>query len=72
MGNEAYVGIKPCGCAVAATMIDPEHAKETRKDVMDYLRRGLKVECWPIERVRSELRRCVHVSRPTDQTEMAL
>ena len=65
--GESYVGIKPCGCAVAAVVDRPEWAKDTAKDVARWVRDGLRVERWSVERVRAELRECVHKTRPAEQ-----
>lgn len=40
----AYVGVKPCGCKVAATVISPQWTKETAKTVAEWINRGYTVE----------------------------
>ena len=47
----AYVGIAQCGCVRAMTVDNPEHAKDVRRNVREFMRYG-PVERWPIERVR--------------------
>ncbi len=56
----SYVGIKKCGCAVAAVVDDGEHIKDTSKVVSKFIRDGLSVERWPIEKVREQLKSCKH------------
>jgi hypothetical protein len=54
----AYVGIKACGCIVAATVDNPQHKREVAKDIAGFIRQGLSVERITVERVRKELKRC--------------
>jgi hypothetical protein len=56
--SDCYVGFKECGCAVAATVINPEHRKETARTVSSWIRQGLAVEKKPVEWVRENLRSC--------------
>ena len=53
MGSEAYVGRASCGHVVFATVIDPEHARETAKSVGEAIRDGLAIERMSVEAVRS-------------------
>jgi hypothetical protein len=54
----AYVGIRPCGCCVAACVdVDP---KRSAKFTGDLIRRGYTVERHPTEWVRENLRQCDH------------
>ena len=56
LGSEtmAYVGRKPCGCLVAATVDDGSH--NVADDVRDFILRGYTIEHVPIEGMR--LKRC--------------
>lgn len=49
----AYVGICSHGKVRAITVDEPEYAKETRKDVAEFMRGGLTIERWTIEATRS-------------------
>ena len=48
----AYIGVSPCGCIRAATVDNPQHAKEVRKDVASFMRYGDTIERMPVEQVR--------------------
>ena len=63
--GDCYVAIKPCGCAVAATVIVEDHEKDTAKDVALFIRKGLRVEIKSVEWVRENLRRCTHPAEKT-------
>ena len=54
----AYVGIKKCGCCVAATVDVPEHKKETAKFLSILIKDGLIIERKPVEWVRQNLKSC--------------
>lgn len=54
----AYVGIKPCGCMVAARVDNSKHKKEVAKDISDFVKQGLRVERITVNRVRKELKKC--------------
>jgi hypothetical protein len=55
----ALVGIKSCGCAVAAQVDDEDTTDKERKQFYRECASGrLTVERWTIERVRMDLRRC--------------
>jgi len=56
----SYVGVKRCGCAVAACVDRPEYIHETGKAIVRFIKDGLIVERWPTEKVRRELKRCQH------------
>lgn len=56
--NDCIVGIKPCGCAVAATVVDPERSKDVAKSVASWVRDGLRIETRSVEWVRANLRPC--------------
>jgi hypothetical protein len=58
MSEHAYIGIKKCGCVVAATMDMPEHAKQVGKDVAGFISEGLTVERISTEEVRVRLGGC--------------
>lgn len=54
----SYVGIKPCGHVVAAAVDRPEYAKDNAVEIASWIRDGLTVERWTVERVRTELKFC--------------
>jgi len=56
--KHAYVGIKPCGCCVAAVVDTGD--KFTGKAVSEFIRSGLKIERQPMEWVRQHLYKCTH------------
>lgn len=57
----AYVGAKPCGCKVAATVDDPKWAKETAKSVASMIKHGLSVERVFVPAGETlGVRKCVH------------
>jgi len=41
---DCYLGVKRCGCAVAIVVDTPEHQKEVRKSVAEFMRGGLVIE----------------------------
>jgi hypothetical protein len=51
----AYVGISECGCARSATVDDPEHRSQVRKDVASFMRHGDTIERHTAEWVRASL-----------------
>lgn len=54
----AYIGIKACGCVVAAAVDDPRWTKDTAKDVAKWMKAGLTIERKPVEWVREKLNFC--------------
>lgn len=56
----AYVGIKACGCCVAAAVIKPEFAKDNAKFCARLINKGLTVERKPVEWLVENLKRCRH------------
>jgi hypothetical protein len=56
--KECYIGVKKCGCVVAATVIDPAWTNETAKDVADFIKNGLDVERTTTAFARTNLKRC--------------
>lgn len=56
----AYIGIKPCGCCVAATVDDPEHKADVASDVQEFIESGFHVERVKIEDARIRLQQCKH------------
>jgi hypothetical protein len=59
MGEKmTYVGIKKCGCCVAATADVPEHKKETAKFLASLIRDELIIERKSVEWVRQNLKSC--------------
>ena len=53
-----YVGIKECGCVVAAVVDVPEHRKETAKAVQEWIRDGLQIERQTVTWVREHFTKC--------------
>ena len=53
-----YVGIKKCGCCVAAVVDVPGEEKQTAKDVAEFIRKGYRVEIHPNEWVRENFKSC--------------
>ncbi len=66
MNEFAYVGIDPCGCVRAATVDNPVHAKEARRDVREFMKHGI-IERWPIEQARQSLCFTNHPTRGKDK-----
>ena len=66
----AYVGIKPCGCWVAACM-DDENVWETSRFVADLIASGMHVERHEAEAVRENFRRCRCGERQADLFEVS-
>ncbi len=59
MSTHAYIGIKPCGCCVAAVVDNPEHLADVASDVQEFIKAGLKVDRVTIGQARVLLgRRC--------------
>jgi len=42
--NMSYLGVKRCGCAVAVVFDNPEHAKDVRETVAEFMQDGLTIE----------------------------
>jgi hypothetical protein len=55
---ECYVGFKPCGCAIACVVIEPEHPKDTARAVKQFIEHGYRVEGKSVEWARQNLSRC--------------
>lgn len=55
-----YVGMKACGCCVAAAVDKPEWAKETAKTVAKWMRDGLTIERKTVQWSRENLTVCEH------------
>ena len=53
-----YIGRKACGCYVAAAVDRPEYAKETAKNLADWVKVGMTVERHPIAFVRENVMGC--------------
>ena len=52
MSEMCYIGVSACGCIRAATVDNPAHAKEVRKDVTSFMRYGDTIERMTSEQVR--------------------
>ena len=53
-----YIGIKECGCVVAACVDNPEHKKDTAKNISDWIKDGWTTERIPVEDTRNRLSSC--------------
>lgn len=53
-----YVGVKKCGCTVAATVDTPDNQKYVPKDLKNFANSGLTIKRIPIEEARRILRKC--------------
>ena len=58
--SNCYIGRLPCGCVVAAVVIDGVDPKEVAKDVAQFIKEGLTVEQADTEYVKANLRTCIH------------
>jgi hypothetical protein len=56
--THAYVGIKPCGCLVAAIVDRPELKGDIAKETGSWLRRGWTVDRLELAEVRPRLKAC--------------
>lgn len=57
--SAVYVGFwKSCDCIAAAVVDNPEHIKDTAKDVSGFIRRGFRVQRFP-DGIRDLPFRCV-------------
>jgi hypothetical protein len=54
--THCYIGIKPCGCTVAACADYPDWKDDTAEAVADYIKSGYRVE--RIETRSAKLRIC--------------
>lgn len=55
----ALVGIKACGCATRAMVDDDETTPKARAEFYRGCGKDrMLIERWPVERVRTDLRRC--------------
>jgi hypothetical protein len=52
-----YVGLRPCGCICAAAVDAPDNDKKRRsedaREVAKWMRAGLTIERWTVEKVRA-------------------
>ena len=56
-----YIGTKPeCGCNVAVVVDEPQYAKETARDVADFIKRGYSVSHIEVEEGGVPIQRCPH------------
>lgn len=55
----AYIGIKPCGCVVAATIDSPENTG-LADDVKEFIKSGYRLEHVTVEEARNRLHKCIH------------
>ena len=54
MSAMSYIGVDKCGCVLAATVDNPEHAKYVRRDVLEFMKWGF-VERVEVEEARRQL-----------------
>lgn len=54
----SYVGVRPCGCAVAACVDEPQYRKENAKSLKQWMLDGMTIERWTTARVRTDLKSC--------------
>jgi len=58
--THAYLGLKDCGCAVAAVVDEKNHQKDVAKSVANFIKDGLRIERVTIEEARETLHSCDH------------
>ena len=61
MSDVAYIGRKPCGCAVAVSVVDATDERQARdwaRDLRQWRKGGLTVEQTTVEGVRGTLFGC--------------
>ncbi len=56
--EHAYIGIKKCGCVVAAMADLPDHANDVAREVASFIKSGLTIERVSCEEVRVRLTGC--------------
>ena len=66
-----YLGVKPCGCAVAWVAAE-NRPGDIAREVAHWIRDGYDVQRVTTDEARRRLRMCIHVSRPAKQEELAL
>lgn len=66
-----YVGIKACGCAVAACVDLPDMKKDTAKCIAKWTRDGLTIERKTVQWARENLFECTH-KKQDDKRQGAL
>ena len=59
-----YIGRKDCGCIVLAIVDNPEHKKDTAREVGKAIKDGLKIERVTDQFVRDNMKRCPHKNNP--------
>lgn len=66
-----YLGVKPCGCAVA--WISGDNIKrDTAREVAKWIRLDYDVQRVTTDDARTRLRQCVHGPRPMTQEGLGL
>ena len=66
MSADIWVGLwKTCDCIVAAAIDEPDHPKDTAKDVADFIRRGYRVSRHTSEEFRAMDWHCEHHPKGT-------
>ena len=65
-----YVGVKPCGCAVAAVVPRLEDLPALARRVAGWMKKGYAIEQHTVADARELLTRCPHQARPAPQLEL--
>lgn len=68
--THAYVGFRPCGCLVFASVDLPDEPKRTAKNVAEAIRDGLRIERQALEVVRATAFGCEHRKAASRQLEL--
>jgi hypothetical protein len=66
-----YLGVKPCGCAVAWQSAENKRP-HIAKEIAHWIMLGYDVQRVTTDEARVRLKMCVHVPRPMKQEELAL
>jgi hypothetical protein len=56
--HACYIGVKRCGCVVAAVVDDPDDAAEVGADLNRLVRDGYTIERVSLPEARARLKRC--------------
>lgn len=66
---DALIGIKSCGCVVAAVVDSPDHMIDTANTVAGWGRSGFTVRRVTVEEARLLIKPCVHKKTKTAKKE---
>lgn len=64
MPDYGYIGVKPCGCAVAAIVDRPEYKADVAKALRNWIKHDLTIERVTVEAARERLKQCPHKPAP--------